>query len=171
MKKIKLPHIDLIDYYQFITFRTNDSLTHYLENIYSQEIENNKKQMLIDDYLDKSNEGAYLYDDKIEVFKEVIFAKDNDWYELIALAIMPNHIHILLKQKEPLGKIVKYIKAKSAIDLNKVLGFKGQFWAKDYYDRAIRNEAHFEMVYRYILHNPTKANLSDTSQRIYGKYN
>jgi len=170
MKHKKLPHIDLNGYYQFITFRTQDSLSEYLQKIYNKNIENNKKQMLIDEYLDSSSDGAYLYADKIDIFKEVLEAKDNELYQIIALAVMPNHIHILLKQEESLGKIMKYIKAKSAIELNKSIGRKGQFWAKDYYDRAIRNDAHFATVYDYILHNPIKAKLSDVERRVYSIY-
>jgi len=170
MKHSKLPHIDLNEYYQFITFRTKKSLDTYLQKIYGYEIENRKRQMLIDEYLDRSENGAYLYGDKIETVKEVIWAKNNEWYEMTALAIMPNHIHLLLKQKESIGKIMKYIKAKSAIELNKMLGFEGQFWANDYYDRAIRNEAHFSTVYEYILNNPLKAGLRDAEKRVYSKF-
>ena len=111
-----------------------------------------------------------MFDNKIEIFKQTLLKRDNDLYELIAFAIMPNHIHLLLKQKVSLVNIVKYIKGKSAIELNKTLGRNGQFWARDYYDRAIRNEAHFSTVYRYILNNPLKANLTDAKERVYGKY-
>ncbi len=170
MKRTKLPHIDLEEHYQFITFRTYDSLDGYLEKIYASEQENSKKQMLADDHLDSSTQGAYLFDKKIDIFKNTLLKRDNDLYELIAFAIMPNHIHLLLKQKKSLVSIIKYIKGKSAIELNKALGRNGQFWARDYYDRAIRNEAHFSTVYAYILNNPLKANLTDAKERVYGKY-
>ena len=170
MKHSKLPHIDLRDHYQFVTFRTKDSVTDYLQKIYGLEIENSKKQMLIDEYLDRSENGAYLYGDKINIVKETVMVKNSDWYEVEAMAVMPNHVHLLFRQKESLGKIMKYIKAKSAIELNKVLDSDGQFWAKDYYDRAIRNEAHFDTVYRYIQLNPIKSGLSDARKRVYLKY-
>ena len=48
-------------------------------------------------------------------------------YEVDAIAIMPNHVHLLIKQKEDLAKIMKYIKAKSAIELNKSLGKSEKF--------------------------------------------
>jgi REP element-mobilizing transposase RayT len=166
----KLPHIDLKEHYQFITFRTNASLSSYLEKLYASDLENRKKQMLIDDHLDHSSNGAYLYGERIEIVKKVIFAKEGEWYEVVALSVMPNHIHLLLKQKVSVGKIMKYIKAKSAIDLNKVLGLSGQFWANDYYDRVIRNEMHFDTVYRYVMHNPQKAGLQDAEKRVYGVY-
>ena len=170
MKHIKLPHIDLNEHYQFITFRTNNSLDKYLEKLYNAEQENSKKQLAVDEYLDSSTNGAYLFQNEIEIFKQVILNKDNELYELIAYSIMPNHIHLLLKQKTSLSKIIKYIKGKSAIELNKSLNMSGQFWARDYYDRAIRNETHFSTVYDYILNNPVKANLADADVRIYSRY-
>ena len=122
------------------------------------------------DYLDGSEKGAYLYGDKIDLFKKTILDRDGELYELICFSVMPNHIHLLLKQKSSLVKIIKYIKGKSAIDLNKALGKNGQFWARDYYDRAIRNEAHFTTVYEYILNNLLKANLKDVEERVYSMY-
>ena len=66
---------------------------------------------------------------------------------------MPNHIHILFKQKISLPKIIKYLKAKSAVELNKNLKKDNSFWAKDYYDKVIRDSNHFEVVYNYIKYN------------------
>jgi len=170
MKYSKLPHIDLNEHYQFITFRTNDSLDEYLQKIYHTEQENSKKQLAIDAHLDLSSKGAYLFDVQISIFKQVILERDHSLYDLISYSVMPNHVHILLKQKAELVKIIKYIKGKSAIELNSSLNKNGQFWARDYYDRAIRNEAHFATVYDYILNNPLKANLPDAGERIYSVY-
>jgi type I restriction enzyme R subunit len=36
------------------------------------------------------------------------------------------------------------------------VGIKGKLWADDYYDRAIRSEKHFWVVYEYIKNNPQK---------------
>ena len=96
--------------------------------------------------------------------------KNHELYELVCFAIMPNHIHLLLKQKASLVDIIKYIKGKSAIELNRALVKNGQFWARDYYDRGIRNDTHFTTVYKYILNNPVKANLKDAEDRVYSVY-
>ena len=170
MKHRKLPHVDMDHHYQFITFRTLESLDTYLAKIYDLDMPNSKKQMIVDLHLDSSTQGAYLYGEQIDIFKSVVLGRDGILYDLLAMAVMPNHVHLLLKQIESLSKIIKYIKAKSAIDLNKALNRNGQFWAKDYYDRVIRNETHFETVYRYILDNPIKAHLPDAERRIYSVY-
>ena len=91
-------------------------------------------------------------------------------YEVDAIAIMPNHVHLLIKQKEDLAKIMKYIKAKSAIELNKSLGKTGKFWQSDYFDKVIRDEKHYRLVYEYILNNPVKVGLEDAKKRVYLKY-
>ena len=125
---LKLPHINLNEYYQFITFRTNDSIDSFVSKIQeNHHLSNKNKQYQIDKYLDCSSNGAYLFDEKIDIFKSIVLQKNNIMYEVDAIAIMPNHVHLLIKQKEDLAKIMKYIKAKSAIELNKSLGKTGSF--------------------------------------------
>ncbi len=83
---------------------------------------------------------------------------------------MPNHIHILIKQFDDIDKIIKCIKAKTALRLNAKLNKKGSFWQKGYYDKVIRDEKHFERVYNYIYNNPIKAKLKDWERRVYSLY-
>ena len=66
-------------------------------------------------------------------------------------------------------KIVKYIKGRSAIEMNKKLNLKGQFWHRNYFDKLIRNEKHFNLVYEYIQNNPLKAHLKD-AKRVFSAY-
>ncbi len=166
----KLPHISLDEHYQFITFRTKDSVDEYIAKIQNDKgLETKIKQYKIDKYLDNSKNGAYLYDKNIKILKDIILSKNNWMYEIDALAIMPNHVHILLKQKEELSKIMKFIKAKSAIELNKSLNISGKFWHESYFDKLIRGQKHYDLVYEYIMNNPIKAGLDDF-ERVYSKY-
>ena len=168
--EIKLPHISKIGYYQFLTFRTFDSVDDYLQKLQKEQIKDSIKQYRIDRYLDSSNKGAYLFDDLVLKIKDVLMQKDNELYEMIIFCIMPNHLHILLRQKSELEKIIKYIKGKSAIEINKSLNRNGRFWENGYFDRAIRDDRHFLKTYEYILNNPIKAGLSDWKERVYSKY-
>ena len=79
-----------------------------------------------------------------------------------------NHIHLLFKQNDDLGKIMQYIKGESTVELNKFLQKSGKFWADGYYDKLIRDEEHFAKVYNYIKNNPLKAGLTD--ERVFSKY-
>ena len=167
----KLPHINYKEYYQFITFRTQDSIDEYVSKIQNNSKINNKtKEFEIDKYLDVSKKGAYLNGDNLKILKDIILSKNNIMYEVEILAIMPNHVHILFKQLDDLKSIMKYIKGKSAVEINKNMNRSGKFWLHNYYDKAIRNQSHYDIVYNYIENNPIKAGLNDCAQRVYSRY-
>jgi REP element-mobilizing transposase RayT len=151
-----------------VTFRTYDSVDVYVKNIQNSTDTEKIKQYKIDQYLDKSQNGAYFYDDVIDIMIDTILIEDENMYDVEIMAIMPNHVHILLKQNTNLDKIMKYIKGKSAVEVNKYLKKEGKFWADGYFDKAIRDEEHFTTVYNYIKNNALKAGLTD--ERVFSKY-
>ena len=83
---------------------------------------------------------------------------------------MPNHVHILFKQNDEIKKIMKILKGSTAFHINKMLNRKGTLWEENYYDTVIRDENHFDTVYKYIKNNPIKAELEDSKDRFYGIY-
>ena len=189
MKYTHLPHVNIDGYYQFITFRTFDSVDEYVKKISSTNQPNQTKQQQIDDYLDSSTNGAYLNGKILEFLYEFLKSKDGVLCELVAFAIMNNHVHLLIKPLESLSKIVQSIKGGSAKIINEMIGKSGKFWADDYYDKVVRDEKHFAVVYEYIKNNPLKIGeaeaslprndesnmgtdtlVSATSKRFYGKY-
>lgn len=92
-------------------------------------------------------------------------------YELIAFCIMPNHVHLLIKPLIDLDKLMQKLKGGSAKLINENMGAKGRFWGSDYYDKLIRDEKHFSVVYRYIKNNPLVLNEAKASvPRFYGVY-
>jgi REP element-mobilizing transposase RayT len=165
-----LPHISKYGYYQFVTFRTYESVDTYLQSIVDSNIENSKKQYLIDNYLDSSHNGRYLNDKVLKLSKDYILAQDKILFELIAFIIMPNHIHILFKETVELSEAIRKLKGGLSFLINKELNRKGQFWANNYYDKMIRDEKHFGVVYKYIKNNAIKADLKDSKYRFYTKY-
>ncbi len=166
-----LPHIDMLGYYQFITFRTHASTDEYLKRLSLQNISNSKKQFEIDDYLDNSQKGSYLNNEVLVWMSDFLKSKDKVLYELIAFVIMPNHIHLLIKPFKKLATVLHSIKGSSAKIINEMINKDGKFWAKDYYDKAIRDEKHFNTVYNYIKNNPLKLAEAEVSfVRFYGVY-
>jgi putative transposase len=156
-KHSHLPHIDLEGYYQFVTFRTFESVDEYVRKWdFSPVISNKEKQLRIDEYLDISTNGAYLQDDVLKYLFEFFISHDKKLYELSAFCIMNNHVHILFKPLKNLSKIMQMLKGASAKKINEILGKSGKFWADDYYDKTIRNEKHFWIVYEYIKNNSLK---------------
>jgi len=169
-KHTKLPHIDAFGYYQFLTFRTHESVDAYVSKLLGDTaLKSNLKQYKIDDYLDSSKNGAYLNDDILEYMYDFFIQNDKIIYELVSFVIMPNHVHVLFKQIKSISDTVKALKAKSAKEINVLLKRSGKFWAGDYYDKAIRDEKHFEKVYNYIQNNAPKAGL-DIKGRYYSIY-
>ncbi|QOP43210.1 hypothetical protein FJR45_04300 [Sulfurimonas sediminis] len=168
MNHTKLHHISLQEHYQFVTFRTEESVDAYVRKLLENDEKESVKQFQIDNYLDSSKNGACLFDEAIDVFMDVILEEDEKLYDVEIMAIMPNHIHLLFKQNDDLGKIMQYIKGKSAVELNKFLQKSGKFWADGYYDKLIRDEEHYIKVYNYIKNNPLKAGLKD--ERVFSKY-
>jgi len=156
-KHTHFPHIDLKGYYQFVTFRTFESVDEFVRKWdFSPAMSNREKQQKIDEYLDISIKGAYLKDDILKYLFEFLITNDKKLYELVAFCIMNNHVHILFKPLESLSKVMQMIKGASAKKINELLGKNGKFWADDYYDKAIRDENHFSVVYEYIKNNPLK---------------
>jgi REP element-mobilizing transposase RayT len=84
---------------------------------------------------------------------------------------MPNHVHVLtaFRQGFRLADVVRDWKCFSAHRINRILGRRGPVWQRDYFDRFIRDEAHFERVRFYIENNPVSAGLiEDAASWPYG---
>ncbi|NNF32631.1 MAG: hypothetical protein HKN68_00870 [Saprospiraceae bacterium] len=103
---------------------------------------------------------------------------DKKYYDLYAYTIMPNHVHFLIDTAiqskyindptekdmvtgyKSLPSIMNLIKGGSSRACNKLLNRKGAFWARDYYDRTIRNDNHWNNTIHYIINNPIKAGIT-----------
>ena len=169
MKK-QLYHYNRINTYQFVTFRTKASIDEYLLRMYESDLSESKKQYKIDQYLDKSNCGRLLNDGVIDLVIEYCKEISPMFFDLIALSVMPNHLHLLFIQKKDMGELMQKLKGGLAFKINKHLGLKGGFWERDYFDKAIRDERHFQLTYEYIKNNALKASLHDADRRFYGIY-
>ena len=143
-----------------------------INKIYYSKQSNKQKQQNIDNYLDSSTNGAYLNGVILSYLYDFLKIKDKKDYDLISFYIMPNHIHLLFKPLDKLSKVMHSIKGVTAYKINKILGKTGMFWESSYYDKIIRNEKHFFMVYEYIKNNPLKLYDDEMmdNDRFYGVY-
>lgn len=170
MKYSHLKHIDLPEHYQFITFRTQDSVDSYVKKMQSQYSNAKEQQYAIDQYLDQSPNGAHLTGDVLVLLTDYLIDKGK-LYEMVAFAIMPNHVHLLIKPLKELSIVMQKIKGGSARLINQQMGRKGVFWAEEYYDKLIRDEQHFKSVYNYIKNNPLAlGDPKGSPPRFYGIY-
>jgi type I restriction enzyme R subunit len=96
-----------------------------------------------------------------EIEAKTIGHFDGDRYEVACFVVMPNHVHALFRPHEnhSLRQIVQSWKGFSARQINSNMHRNGSLWQDEYFDRLIRNEAHFAKCVEYIRENPAKANL------------
>lgn len=132
-----------------------------------------------DDTLDKIRKGPmWLKDSRIaQIVSDALHFRDGKEYELIAYTIMSNHIHIifwlgegnlstLTKRKLEsddgyyiVTHIMESLKKFTARESNKILSRRGRFWARESFDRVLRNDVEVKRAVRYVLNNPVKSGL------------
>jgi putative DNA methylase len=102
-------------------------------------------------------------------------------YELIAYAVMPNHVHVVLQPLELeldaapllpeadgletsdsgslLSRIMHSLKSYTANRANEILGREGAFWQKESYDHWVRDVEELDRIVNYVAANPVRAGL------------
>ena len=163
-----LPHFDAPKLTQFVTFRLFDSLP--LEVMETLAIEKGVtvlKERQLEILADRGYGSCMLADPRVgKRVQECLLFPHGKSYTLHAWVIMPNHIHLLvtLLEGERLETVIQRIKSASAHFANQILDRNGKFWAKEYFDRYIRDSRHFAQAVNYIAQNPVKAGLSRTAE-------
>ncbi len=135
-----------------------------------------------DHQLDEKPYGeCYLKNpDVAHIIMEKLKEMDEHYFELQAYCIMPNHLHLLINTSIQLlgtdidesnlddryiqlDKTMKHFKGATSYLSNQALGRKGKFWQRDSYDHYVRNDKEWDNIVNYILNNPVKAKLAQTS--------
>jgi len=148
-----LPHYDGYGISQHVVFRLFDSIP-------SNESEG-------DDVLDRHLGAAFMRDPHCaRTVAIALLHGDGERYALQAWCVMPNHVHALVatNAEAELGQIVHAWKRWTTQRLNELLGRTGQVWARDYFDRYVRDDTHFETTKAYIENNPVVAGLCDAPE-------
>lgn len=167
-----LPHFDGGEIAQLVTYRLAGSLPRSVLARYKQQLDQDliseiEYYDLIDQYLDGGRGADFLKQPPVAlIIEENLFRFHQDKYELYAWVIMSNHAHVLFR---PLGgislaSIMHSLRSYTANKANGILARTGPFWARDYFDRYIRNEDHFFKAAEYIHNNPVKAKLCSRPQ-------
>ena len=176
-----LPHWQQPGGTYFVTFRTADSLPPKVVEEWCREreswmaahpapwsaaTENEYVESFtpsFDRWLDEHQGACLLRRPEIRECLTACFAKfDHIRYRLHAWVIMPNHAHALftLAENQTLESTLQGWKGVSARRINQLLGERGEFWQKDYFDRLIRSPRHFHFTRHYIEQNPVEARLA-----------
>ena len=119
-----------------------------------------ERRMRIERVLDSGHGELLLGDAKIaELVENALLHFDGERYKLLSWVIMPNHVHVIATPQDDwsLASIVHSWKSFTATKANGVLGRSGQFWAREYFDRVIRDDLHYANAVSYVEMNPVKA--------------
>ena len=178
-----IPHFDVPNMIQSITFRLHDSVPAHVIAQWKEEVEmdhgypsdEKRKADLrnrIRKYEDAGYGACYLQkNDVAKIVQDALLFYDGERYHLLEWCIMPNHVHVLigLNENYSLSSIVHSWKSFTAKKANAALGRSGIFWAADYFDRFIRNDKHLATVRAYIRNNPVKSRLvKNTAEWVWG---
>jgi len=159
-----LPHLDVPGLIQSITIHLADSLPRQaLEKILSSTAPDDpERRRRIERLLDAGHGACWLARPEIAtIIESALLHWDAKRYRILCWVIMPNHVHTLVQtQKDhPLPQVLHGLKSFTANVANQQLGRTGHLWARDYFDRYIRDDGHLAAVTAYIENNPVKAGL------------
>jgi|SRR5579863_665834 len=147
----------------FVTWRLDGSLP--VERVAEFWTSDGPKFVECDRLLDAVSTGPRWLErpDVARIVVNVLLSGEHESrYELGAWVVMLNHVHAALRPigDNDLGSTINAIKGRSAREANLLLNRNGsKFWAKDYFDRRIRDWEADARVVRYIENNPVKAGL------------
>jgi len=116
----------------------------------------------IQEWLDAGMGACHMRRPDVRAEVEVCLLQfDGKRYDIDAFVLMPNHVHVIIKQTSGyyLSTILQGIKGVSANRCNKLLGHKSAFWMDESYDHIVRNAKELTAFRNYIAANPTKAGL------------
>lgn len=169
-----LPHFDGGWTAQFITFNLADAVPKRLLNQWKMELPRKRSKeehaelfRKIERGLDRGFGECFLRrPDIAAIVEETLRLFHGKKYSLLHWVIMPNHVHLIIvpKSNVSLSSIMHSLKSFTAKEANRMLGRRGKFWNNDYFDRCIRNEAHFIRTVKYIEMNPVKARLCSSPE-------
>ena len=76
------------------------------------------------------------------------------WLTVDIYAVMPNHIHLLLRAKENCGVSISIVVGSLKRQVSKKL--HRSIWQKGFYDHVIRGEQDYREIWQYIEANPIR---------------
>lgn len=181
-----LPHWRQDGATYFVTFRLHDSLPAAKLNelrqlraewertpVVPREVEVARRVMrLVEAWLDRGMGSCCLRDVAVaQLVTSEMHSTDGVLCELACYAVMPNHIHAIVRPPapsiHPLERILRSWKGSSARAINEHLQRAGSLWQRESFDRIIRDEEHLWRAIQYIGSNPVKAGLQPRDAQLW----
>ena len=98
-------------------------------------------------------------EDRKTFIKHLILAKEKGNFELYAYCLMDNHVHLLIKEDEEIGKSIKRITVGYVGWHNKKYERTGHLFQNRFKSEPVETEDYLITVLRYIHQNPVKARM------------
>ena len=118
----------------------------------------------LEKYLDSGNGFCPFYDARAaEILAQEMTDSQEQGWVFQAWAIMPNHLHVLVKAEENAVEMKSFwqtFKGRTARAVNQCLERQGSFWQREWFDHWLR-DGEREKVIDYIISNPIKARLPE----------
>jgi REP element-mobilizing transposase RayT len=178
----RIPHWELDLGVYFITFRLADSLPREARERLIEKrmrlLPDDRSRMtpleraarsarfaaMLDRELDSSQGQCFLADPRIAALVvDDLHFYEKEKYRLIAWSVVPNHVHVVMQlfRGRDLSSVLHSWKSHSANEANGLLGRKGRFWQREYYDHIVRDEREPQATVRYTVENPAEAGLQN----------
>jgi REP element-mobilizing transposase RayT len=88
-------------------------------------------------------------------------AEEEGLVQSLAWVVMPDHFHWLITlQSGDLSALMRGVKGRSAIALNKMLNSRNPIWQPGFHDHALRTDEDLQSIARYIVANPLRSGLA-----------
>ncbi len=174
-----LPHFESSDVTQHVTFHLADSLPQTVLLQLESELKflpiekrATERRKQVDAWIDAGHGSSFLCKPAIaDMVQASLLTFDAQRYRLLAWVVMPNHVHVLFEPMSgwTVAKIVAAWKKFTARRIRDAQRDSGEepstpTWHREYWDRYVRDETHFQRAVEYIHLNPVKANLVATPE-------
>lgn len=110
-----------------------------------------------------NNQRFFTNRDRSEIVIDYIYrAKERMIDFLLAFAVMPEHLHLLIipRNEFTISQIMLFIKKGSSRVIHIKENTNGHLWTKRFFDRGIRSEQELIETIEYIHNNPLKTRLA-----------
>lgn len=98
--------------------------------------------------------------DRRKFLKELIDTKEKYNYKILAYVLMPNHMHLVIKEQEKSSSdIMRSLLGRYAVYFNKKYERVGYVFQDRFYSKPIEDDSYMKNVIRYIHLNPEKAGI------------
>jgi REP element-mobilizing transposase RayT len=175
-------HIESHHLIQHVTFRLADSLPHHVVAEWDAELKglppmlrNPEKQKRLNAYLDAGHGGCILREPAMaQLVQDTLLHFHGQRYTMHAWCVMPNHVHVLFQPAggHTMSSIITSWKAFTGKRIGEFARERGlatavlpppsapgRVWHREYWDRYIRDHAHYVNTVNYIHENPVQARL------------